>query len=227
MTESKDTAYSIADRIAYLRQSLGLTQNEFAKKMGYSASYVSRMENGHVNCMKNSSYSPGGPCAQHDTYGKFLTKVNETYGVDLKWLIGESEKLPKEICDAKKAADEANAQSLARGERLKELRTDNNLTVRQFADIMNASTNTVVNTEKGHREITRQYAKRIEDTFDVSVDWILYGDEISRDYPFTDKMAEYMKKHEDVRKYVWDKMMEEEENLVGGGETSADGELKN
>ena len=85
---------------------------------------------------------------------------------------------------------------------------------------MNASTNTVVNTEKGHREITRQYAKRIEDTFGVSVDWILYGDEISRNYPFTDKMAEYMKKHEEVRKYVWEKMMEEEEELVGGEEMS-------
>ena len=220
MTDCKDIVNSVAGRIAYLRQALGLTQDEFAKKMGYSASYVCRMEHGLIDCMKNSSYSQDRSDAHDETCGKFLTKVYETYGVDLKWLIGESEKLPKEICTAQKAADEANAQSLARGERLKELRTDNNLTVRQFADIMNASTNTVVNTEKGHREITRQYAKRIEDTFDVSVDWILYGDEISRNYPFTDKMAEYMKKHEEVRKYVWDRMMEEEEDLVGGEEMS-------
>ena len=172
--------------------------------------------------MKKSSHSLGrsdeqdgsdehdGSDEQHDKYGKFLTKVNETYGVDLKWLIGESEKLPKEICDAQKAAGEANAQSLARGERLRQVRTDNNLTVRQFASVINASTNTVVNTEKGHRDITRQYAKRIEDVFGVSVDWILYGDETSRNYPLTEKMTEYMKKHEDVRKYVWEKMVEEE-----------------
>ena len=208
---------SIGARIVFLRRSLGLTQNDFAEKIGYSASYVSRMEHGLIDNRKNdksdtsdASNIPDKPNIFDIPYGheRFLIKICMTFGIDLKWLIGESDELPEVIREAQKTSGNDKEQAAERGQRLKQVRTEHKLTVRQFADIIKASTNTVVNTEKGHREITKQYAKRIEDAFGVSADWILYGDESCRNYPLTDRMTEYLKRHEEVRKYVWQKMQE-------------------
>ena len=130
-TASKYTADSVGDRIVYLRQALGLTQAEFARKLGYSAGYVSRWEHGLIYSKKNGldkqnrsntehasntqdeSYNQYGTYDQYGTYKNFLIKVCKTFGTDLKWLIGESDELPEVIRDARNASNEVDMRSIA------------------------------------------------------------------------------------------------------------------
>jgi len=61
-----------AEYISFLRFTLKLTQDKFAKRMGYSRSYVKNIETGKVKPSR-----------------RFLEALNENYGVSIDSLLGE------------------------------------------------------------------------------------------------------------------------------------------
>lgn len=60
--------------------------------------------------------------------------------------------------------------------------------------------------EKGERQLTLRYAERIEAVYHVSADWLLYGDEESKNFPCGQSMIQYLKRHEELRKKIWSEM---------------------
>ena len=98
----------------------------------------------------------------------------------------------------------------ARGKRLREVRKGHQHSMIQCSETVQLSTTTICNIEVGKREMTKGVARKLENVYDVSSKWLLYGDELSKDWPCGDKMISFLERHPEVRKYVWEKMMEEE-----------------
>ncbi|NOU60812.1 helix-turn-helix domain-containing protein [Marinifilum caeruleilacunae] len=61
-------------------------------------------------------------------------------------------------------------------ERLKELRTEKNLSQNEFAEKLNVSRSTLMLIEQGKREINTKILESLKREFEISTDWILFGD---------------------------------------------------
>lgn len=53
--------------------------------------------------------------------------------------------------------------------------------------------------------LTEDKAKKIADALDVGVDWILYGEEVRKDYPINDEMLKWLWNNPDIRKELWER----------------------
>ena len=67
-------------------------------------------------------------------------------------------------------------EALERGRRIKSVRNCNHLTQEKMAEKMNISVSTVKKMESGENNITISELKYLRDEFDVSADYILFGD---------------------------------------------------
>lgn len=63
------------------------------------------------------------------------------------------------------------------GDRLKNLRKENKLTQKDMAEKLGIHPNTISMYEKGNRNIPSTVIKKISDTFNVSTDYLLRGEE--------------------------------------------------
>lgn len=63
------------------------------------------------------------------------------------------------------------------GDRLKKLRKENKLTQKDMAEKLGIHPNTISMYEKGNRNIPSSMIKKISDTFNVSTDYLLRGEE--------------------------------------------------
>ncbi len=63
------------------------------------------------------------------------------------------------------------------GDRLKNLRKENKLTQKDMAEKLGIHPNTISMYEKGNRNIPSTMIKKISDTFNVSTDYLLRGEE--------------------------------------------------
>lgn len=66
------------------------------------------------------------------------------------------------------------------GERVKELRKKENLTLQKFGEKVNVSATAISRIENGHRNLTGQLARSISMAFNVNEEWLLSGKEPMR-----------------------------------------------
>lgn len=59
------------------------------------------------------------------------------------------------------------------GEKIKMLRSENNMMQKELAKILNIAPPTLTNYEKDHREPNFETLKKLSEIFDVSIDWLL------------------------------------------------------
>ena len=71
------------------------------------------------------------------------------------------------------------------GKVLKRLRTQNNLTQKQLADVLGISESTVGMYERGHREPAFEMLEAIADYFNVDMDYLTGRTEVERKYTFS------------------------------------------
>lgn len=179
-------------RIRQLRTELGLRRTEFGAKIGYTHQQIMRVEDG-----------------QTPVSDELCRRICQEYKVDEKWLSGEEVTVrsnPEE--DGRK-----------RRSRLRQVYEESGLTQREFGRKTHTATSMLNDVVSGRRQMTIRYAKKIEETLGVGVDWLLYGDEAAKEYPCEDRMVRYIKAHPELRKQIWDEM-----NESGDGDTEDGGD---
>ena len=63
------------------------------------------------------------------------------------------------------------------GERLKKIRQDRKISQNDFAEMLNVSRSTYLLVEKGEREINFKMLEALKNEFNISSDWVLFGDD--------------------------------------------------
>lgn len=141
----------IEERIFNIRERIGYTQEELAKKLGVSRSLVNNWENGYANISL-----------------KQLIKLAYIYQVPIDYLLG----IIEEIDDYEyHYIDTMDLKSI--GLKLKEIRKTNKMTQDKFAQKIDTKRSSISYYEIGKMMISTADLKQICETFGVSADYIV------------------------------------------------------
>ena len=151
----------IEERIFNIRERIGYTQEELAKKLGVSRSLVNNWENGYANISL-----------------KQLIMLAYIYQVPIDYLLG----IIEEIDDYEyHYIDTMDLKSI--GLKLKEIRKNNKMTQDKFAQKIDTKRSSISYYEIGRMMISTADLKQICETFGVSADYIVgnINNNITRD----------------------------------------------
>lgn len=165
------------EKIRELREHLGLRRTEFGAGIGYTYQQVVRVEEGLT------------PVSD-----ELADRICREYRVSREWLSGE---------DGSSLTVDGSGQ---RRSRLRQLYKESGLSQREFAKLTHTSPSMLKDIMSGRYQMTIHYAQKVEDAMGVGADWLLYGDEDAKDYPCGSEMINYLKRHPDARKELWEKM---------------------
>ena len=141
----------IEERIFNIRERIGYTQEELAKKLGVSRSLVNNWENGYANISL-----------------KQLIKLAYIYQVPIDYLLG----IIEEIDDYEyHYIDTMDLKSI--GLKLKDIRKTNKMTQDKFAQKIDTKRSSISYYEIGRMMISTADLKQICETFGVSADYIV------------------------------------------------------
>ena len=141
----------IEERIHYLREKLGYTQEQLASQLNISRSLINNWENGYANISLRQ-----------------LIKLASFYQVPIDYLLG--------IVDDAKNADYSFVSDMDLkliGTRLKEIRKSYGLTQEKFASKIDTQRSSISYYEVGKMMISTADLKQICETFGVSADYIV------------------------------------------------------
>ena len=126
---------------------------------------------------------------------------------------GERE-IPDEVMESVTIISQSvTADSIKRaGERIKSYRLGLGLSGAAFAREANIKQTNLLEIENGQQMITEKTARKIEERFEVGRDWIMYGIESEKDYPVSDKLIEWIREDPELRKELWERMHDKENN---------------
>lgn len=157
---------SVGERLRYLRKMLGLTQEEFASRIGLTCKMLGLYENG--------KYEPPE---------KVLKLISLTFGVSYEWLKtgkgamwenqkavvgGDDEKFLENLVDMEVAIYDV-------GMRIRKLRQALGLTQKEFGEKIGKALRTVQAWEAGKSRIPDHTLKFISSIFGVSYEWLKEG----------------------------------------------------
>ena len=151
----------IEERIFNIRERIGYTQEELAKKLGVSRSLVNNWENGYANISL-----------------KQLIKLAYIYQVPIDYLLGIIEEIDNYDYHY---IDTMDLKSI--GLKLKEIRKANKMTQDKFAQKIDTKRSSISYYEIGRMMISTADLKQICETFGVSADYIVgnINNNITRD----------------------------------------------
>ena len=175
----------IALRLVELRNKLGMSRTSFAKSIGITETHMKRFETG-VAVPKEKHINT--ICEKYHVNPAYFTG-----GVSIEEAITE---MPED--------DRKNA-----GKRLKQIRLGMNMTAKEFSSLINISYTHLYMVETGNNPLSEKMASEIADRLHLGVDWLLYGDEKTKDYPVNAKMVKWLKEHPEKRMII-EQWMEEE-----------------
>jgi len=135
-------------RLEGLREEANLKSKEIAKMLGVSPSIYSNWE-------KNKTPIPI----------RRVYKLANFYKVNIDYILGLNDK-KVEIYSTK----EIDAKEV--GKRIKEIRKNNNLTLRSLASVLNTTSSTISAYETGKVLILTSFALEICKKYNVSLDWL-------------------------------------------------------
>lgn len=165
----------IIDRIEVIKNDLGLSLSEMSKQMGYAHNQMFRLL--HHEIQQTPS---------------FIDKFCKTFNVNYDYLVdGKGKKfLVKPKLYKKKEIKK----------RLKELRNEEDITL--YSTRVGIYPSNYKKIESGETKLTEKSAERIAEANDISIDWLMYGDELSKDYPINKEMIEFLKRNPEQRKKI-------------------------
>ena len=141
----------IEERIFNIRERIGYTQEELAKKLGVSRSLVNNWENGYANISL-----------------KQLIKLAYIYQVPIDYLLGIIEEIDNYDYHY---IDTMDLKSI--GLKLKEIRKTNKMTQDKFAQKIDTKRSSISYYEIGKMTISTADLKQICETFGVSADYLV------------------------------------------------------
>lgn len=151
----------VEERIFSIRERIGYTQEELAKKLGVSRSLVNNWENGYANISLRQ-----------------LIKLSYIYQVPIDYLLGIIDEIDHYDYHY---VDTMDLKGI--GFRLKEIRKANKMTQDKFAQKIDTKRSSISYYEIGKMMISTADLKQICETFGVSADYIVGNitDNINRD----------------------------------------------
>ena len=177
---------NIALRLVELRNKLGISRTSFAKSIGITETHMRRFETG-VSVPKE----------------KLINRICEEYHVKPEYFTGEIG-IEEAIIPFKNDDGREDA-----GKRLKQIRLEMNMTAKEFCPLIDISHTHLFMLESGNTQMTETRANDIAEKLHVGVDWLLYGNEKTKDYPVNAKMVKWLKEHPEKRMII-EQWMEEE-----------------
>ena len=137
------------ERLLYLREEKELTQKELGEIFNVDRSIISKWEIDSVTI----------PLKQLNNYANY-------FNVSLDYLTGLSN-----IKESTKTIKELDKQII--GKNIKQVREENNLTLRALAKQLNTTSSTISAYETGKTLILTAFAYQIAKKYNISLDWLL------------------------------------------------------
>lgn len=141
------------ERIKQIRQYFGLSQSQFAQKIGRTAGCVTKLELGKSRISDETADA-----------------ICHVFGISKLWLM-ENEGDMFALGE-----DKAPVDRNAFGGRIKQVRKERGLTQQQFADRIGFHKNQVCYVEGGKSIPSENYLRKVSTAFEVNFDWILTGE---------------------------------------------------
>ena len=174
--------------IADLRKMLELSLAAFSKPLGCSPTHIKRMEVGTVTPDK-----------------EFISKVCEVYHVKPEYFEGDMD------INTAVSMPTMNEQKILVGQRLKQARLEKCKTLKQLSELTSIADSQLSLTENGYYRLKENKAEDIAEVLEVGVEWLLHGDETKKEDPVNHHMIEWLWKHPEIRKEIWDQIHQETE----------------
>ena len=175
------------EKIKELRKLLNLSLVAFSKPLGCSPTHIKRMEVGTV--------IPGE---------EFISKLCEVYHISPAYFDGTVSIEELDIKDQEEEKKEI-------GKRLKQARKEKGMTLKELSLLASITDAQLSLTENGHYRLKENRAEDIAEALEVGVEWLLHGDETKKDDPVNHRMIEWLWKHPEIRKEIWNQIHKETE----------------
>lgn len=160
------------DRIKAIRNHFALSQEQFAKKISKTTSFISTAETGR--------------CGLSDST---ILTICSIFDVNEEWLrTGTGEMLVQ----SSPAVDRS-----AIGGRVREIRKRQGLTQQQFADRIGFHKNQVYNVENGKSRPSDEFLSAVSREFMVGFDWLNTGEADEKD-PVDERLIEWLRRNPDI-----------------------------
>lgn len=200
-----------ANKIYLIRQLLNMDSAEFGEELDYGQSTIRHIEQGNRTCTD-----------------ELCEKVCKCLDVNERWLMDDSN-LNKDLeiifTDLLEDEDGLHPRKqldpIKQGKRVREIVGESGLSQREFSSVAGFTLSNLQALLNGKKKLTYRNAEKIENAFHVSVDWLLYGDENSKEDPCDKEMIEFLKSNPESRKALKE-MMKEILNGESGKKTNND-----
>ena len=179
---------NISFLMAELRKELRLSLVAFSKQLGCSPTHIKRMEVGTVIPEE-----------------EFINSICNVYQVNPAYFKGEMD-----INDAVSVPD-SNEEKIQVGKRLKQARKEKGKTLKQLSKEVSLADSSLCFIEAGENRLKENRAEDIAEALEVGVEWLLHGDETKKDDPVNHRMIEWLWKHPEIRKEIWNQIHKETE----------------
>ncbi len=146
--KNKMSKAELGERVRIIRRHYGLTQSQFAQKINRTPGFISDIETGKSRISEQT-----------------IKAICFFSGVNKEWLltgVGEM--------GCGDAADKAGI-----GKRIKEIRKENHLTQKEFADKIGYSERQIYCIETRKSNTSDAFIKKVSSTFSVNYSWIISG----------------------------------------------------
>ena len=168
-----NSTYTIGDRIKVIRITKNINQKEFSDAINIEQSRLSEFESNKIKPSFDTLYS-----------------IKKTFNISLDWLMfGEGEPFINASSNPNPILAESNqncetgykipsgSKISTIGQRIKELRANNGLSIQELADLIGKSKGNISGYENDKYEPSAQTIISIANHFKVSTDWLLNGTE--------------------------------------------------
>ena len=215
---------TVGKKISALRKYLSLTQQQFADDIGYSLMQLSKIERGiekpgpnfiKLVCekygVKKEYFDDASASAADESLAVADVNLSAT---DVNLAVADESMTDLDDAEVDMSVTEAfickpevrELDPIEIGKRIRELRNEQQMSQRKFADFVHCSRETIIAAENAEYLIGERILEKISHYCDVGMDWLKFGDEKRKYYPVDDKMIEYLWDNEDIRKQLRDGM---------------------
>ena len=173
-----------SQKIKLIRNNLGLSIENISKRLGVSATQISRLETG-----------------KSEISDEILERYCKEFDIDRNWAFDEN---------SKDAVLFLKDYDKSISDRAIQLRKELNMTQTEFAHYVGIPQSAISKLESSQSKPTLQTLTKIAKACTVGVDWLQLGDESKKNYPIDDKVISYLWDHENIREMIYIYMDEED-----------------
>ena len=181
-----------SSKIGFIRSTLNLSMASLGEMIGYSGVHISRIEKGTCNVTTEFLDSLCQAVPVREEYFKEDVEVDDLE----RYLLGEGSGI-KNL----RNIDYSDA-----GRRLREVRTERGLNIKQLSELSGVDAGLISNIENHGKTLTVKQGIKLADALEVGMDWLMYGDEEKKEYPVDERMVRWLWDHEDARRKIREDM---------------------